>query len=159
MPTLQFKPSHWLYFLSGRKNQEKCHTKRKRKNGRGKATGLTEKFLSLAKRVENGYKIFTNAFIRLINFYTYLHKKVRMTVKLNLTIDEKLVAKTKRYASRKKTSVSKLVQDLLKKAVEEPDTKRSKSFLQKHGGILNGKLGSEQVKQLLDESVMKKYGH
>lgn len=82
-----------------------------------------------------------------------------MTVKLNLTIDGKLVAKTKRYAARKKTSVSKLVQDLLKKTVEEPDSKHRVSFLQKHGGILNGKLGNEKVKQLLDDTLSKKYGH
>lgn len=82
-----------------------------------------------------------------------------MTVKLNLTIDGKLVAKTKRYAARKKTSVSKLVQDLLMKAIEESGTKHNVSFLQKHGGILDGKLGSEKVKQLLDDSLSKKYGH
>jgi len=81
-----------------------------------------------------------------------------MTVKLNLTIDGKLVAKTKRYAAKKNTSVSKLVQDLLKKTVEEPDSKHSISFLQKHGGILNGKLGNEQVKQMLDDSLSRKYG-
>ena len=81
-----------------------------------------------------------------------------MNIKLNLAIDEKLVAKTKRYAIRKKTLVSKLVQNLLKKAVEEPDVKIEKSFLQKHGGILNGKLGNEQMQQLLDDLLIKKYG-
>ena len=81
-----------------------------------------------------------------------------MTVKLNLTIDGKLVAKTKRYAAKKKTSVSKLVQDLLEKTVEEAGSKHSVSFLQKHGGILNGKLGNEHVKQMLDDSISRKYG-
>ena len=80
-----------------------------------------------------------------------------MTVKLNLAIDEKLVAKTKWYAIRKKTLVSKPVQYLLKKAVEEPDAKIEKSFLQKHGSIRNGKLGNVQVQQLLDDLLIKKY--
>ena len=36
-----------------------------------------------------------------------------MTVKLNLTISEEVVAKSKSYAAKRKTSVSKLVEELL----------------------------------------------
>jgi hypothetical protein len=81
-----------------------------------------------------------------------------MTVKLNLTIDEKVVAKTKRYAARRKTSVSKLVQELLSKTVEEQPSKRKQSFLQKYGNSLNGKLSDEQVHRLKEEQIAKKYG-
>jgi predicted AAA+ superfamily ATPase len=81
-----------------------------------------------------------------------------MTVKLNLTIDEKVVAKTKRYAARRKTSVSKLVQELLSKTVEEQSSKRKNSFLKKYGNTLTGKLSDEQVREIMDEQMMNKYG-
>ncbi|MBX9784146.1 MAG: hypothetical protein K2X48_12725 [Chitinophagaceae bacterium] len=81
-----------------------------------------------------------------------------MTIKLNLTIDEKVVAKTKRYAARRKTSVSKLVQELLSKTVDEQPSKRKKSFLSTYGNSLNGKLSHEQVNRIRDEQLMKKYG-
>ena len=47
-----------------------------------------------------------------------MNKYLDMTVKLNLTIDETLVSKIKVYAAQKQTSVSKLVENLLKEEIE-----------------------------------------
>ena len=82
-----------------------------------------------------------------------------MTVKLNLTIDEKIVAKSKRYAAKRKTTVSRMVQDLLRKKVEEDEKKKKRrSFVEKYAGILSGNLSDARVKQIKDEYMSKKYG-
>jgi hypothetical protein len=82
-----------------------------------------------------------------------------MTVKLNLTIDEKIVAKSKRYAAKKKTTVSKMVQELLTKEVEGDQKKRQgKSFVEKYAGALSGKLSDSRVKKIKKEYIEKKYG-
>jgi hypothetical protein len=83
-----------------------------------------------------------------------------MTVKLNLTIDENLVAKSKRYAAKRKTTVSKLVQELLKNHIVLTEKKSSKkSFVEKYAGTLSGKLSDEAVKKFKDEYLSKKYGY
>ena len=83
-----------------------------------------------------------------------------MTVKLNLTIDEKIVAKSKQYAAKQKTSVSKLVEALLEKAIsDKAGGKPKKSFVEKYAGTLSGKLSDENVKRIKEEYLMKKYGY
>jgi hypothetical protein len=83
-----------------------------------------------------------------------------MTVKLNLTIDEKIVAKSKRYAARKKTTVSKMVQELLRKQIENEHRKPGmEDFVEKYTGILSGKLSDSRVKKIKDEYLIKKYGY
>jgi predicted solute-binding protein len=83
-----------------------------------------------------------------------------MTVKLNLTIDEKIVAKSKRYAAKKKTTVSKMVQEFLRKQVEQEEKKtKEKSFVEKWAGTFSGKLSDERVKKIKDEYFSKKYGY
>ena len=70
-----------------------------------------------------------------------MNKYLDMTVKLNLTIDETLVSKIKVYAAQKQTSVSKLVENLLKEEIETgtKDSDISKKF----AGILSGKILDE----------------
>ncbi len=78
-----------------------------------------------------------------------------MTVKLNLTIDETLVSKIKVYAAQKQTSVSKLVENLLKEEIESgaKNSKISKKF----AGILSGKiLDEEKIKEV---HLLNKYGY
>ena len=83
-----------------------------------------------------------------------------MTVKLNLTIDEKIVAKSKRYAAKKNTTVSKIVQELLQKQLEQEEKKpKEKSFIEKYAGILSGKLSDDRVEKLKNEHFSKKYGY
>jgi hypothetical protein len=91
--------------------------------------------------------------------YVYLSKALIMTVKLNLTIDEKIVAKSKRYAAKKKTTVSKMVQDFLKKQIELDERKPKKtSFVEKWAGTFSGQLSDARIKEIKDEYVSKKYG-
>ena len=81
-----------------------------------------------------------------------------MTVKLNLTIDEKIVAKSKRYAARRKTTVSKMVQELLRKQVEKEEKKsKNKSFVQKWAGTL--KVHVPDINKARDEYLKEKYGY
>ncbi|MCY7309762.1 MAG: DUF6364 family protein [Chitinophagaceae bacterium] len=81
-----------------------------------------------------------------------------MTVKLNLTIDEKIVVKSKRYAAKKKTTVSKMVQQFLKKQIEEEEKKpKKKSFVEKWAGTL--KVHVPDVKKAKAEYIKEKYGY
>ncbi len=83
-----------------------------------------------------------------------------MTVKLNLTIDEELVEKSKRYAAKRKTTVSKLVQELLSNEIAASEKKPGKkSFVEKYAGTLSGKLSDNEVKKIKDEYLSKKYGY
>jgi outer membrane protein assembly factor BamD (BamD/ComL family) len=54
-----------------------------------------------------------------------------MTVKLNLTIDEKILAKSKRYAASRKTTVSKMVLEFLKRQIAQDEKKVKKYYLEK----------------------------
>lgn len=84
-----------------------------------------------------------------------MNKYLDMTVKLNLTIDETLVSKIKVYAAQKQTSVSKLVENLLKEEIETgtKDSDISKKF----AGILSGKILDEE--KIKEDHLMSKYGY
>ena len=83
-----------------------------------------------------------------------------MTVKLNLTIDEKIVAKSKRYAAKRKTTVSKIVQDLLKRQLDQEDKMGKKSsFVEKWAGVFSGQLSDTRIRKLKDEYLSTKYGY
>ncbi len=84
-----------------------------------------------------------------------MNKYLDMTVKLNLTIDEILVSKIKVYAAQKQTSVSKLVENLLKEEIEAgtKDSNISKKF----AGIFSGKILDEE--KIKEEHLMSKYGY
>ena len=82
-----------------------------------------------------------------------------MTTRLNLTIEEEIVKKSKRYAAKRKTTVSKMVQEFLKRKVENNKGKgKKKSFLEKYAGVLSGKLSDERVKKIKDSFLKEKYG-
>jgi hypothetical protein len=80
-----------------------------------------------------------------------------MTVKLNLTMDEDVVKRTKKYAAQKNTSVSKLVEEYLDKITIENNNSK-KGLLSKWSGILNGKLSEKEVEKILNER-RKEYGY
>jgi len=63
-----------------------------------------------------------------------------MTVKLNLTIDEKTARRIKSYASRKKTSVSKIAQEQFEQVLkaDKPDTSFL-DFINKYTGSIKSK--------------------
>lgn len=83
-----------------------------------------------------------------------------MTVKLNLTIDDQIVAKAKKLAIKKKTTVSKMVQELLKRQLEQEEKKPvKKSFVEKWAGTLSGKLSNESVKRMKEQYISRKYGY
>lgn len=82
-----------------------------------------------------------------------------MTVKLNLTIDEAVVKRAKRFAKQHNTSVSKLVEEYLEKSTKSTNQNGGKSFVEKYAGILNGKLSEKEVEKIKVERVKKKYGY
>jgi Family of unknown function (DUF6364) len=62
-----------------------------------------------------------------------------MTTKLNLTIDEKIVAKSKRFAATQNTSVSKLVEELLIKHIDKNKEQKKSDFIKRTAGIIKTK--------------------
>ena len=83
-----------------------------------------------------------------------------MNVELNLNIDETIVEKTKHFAAQRKTSVSKLVEELLTKQIVENSAKiGKKGFVEKYAGTLSGKLSDKAVKKIKEEHLAKKYGY
>lgn len=83
-----------------------------------------------------------------------------MTIKLNLTIDENIVAKSKNFAAKQNTSVSKIVEELLSKAIAEGELENNKkSFVEEYSGILSGKLSDENISTIKDQYLKKKYGY
>jgi Family of unknown function (DUF6364) len=81
-----------------------------------------------------------------------------MTVKLNLTIDEDVVKRTKRYAKRTNTSISKMVQEYLDKTTQNEKADK-KSFVEKYAGSLNGQLSDKEVERLKEQRIKEKYGY
>jgi 2-phosphoglycerate kinase len=77
-----------------------------------------------------------------------------MTVKLNLTIDEEVVQRSKFFAKRKNTSISKIVQEYLDKATQN---EKVESFVDKYAGKFD--LGIVDVKKAKAEYLNKKYGY
>jgi hypothetical protein len=79
-----------------------------------------------------------------------------MTVKLNLTIDESIARRIKSYASRKKTSVSKIVEKQLQEVLRSEKKDDSfRKFLDKYAGSIKGDTNYDEAK---DEYLKKKYG-
>ena len=81
-----------------------------------------------------------------------------MTVKLNLTIDEKIAKRIKSYASKRKTSVSKIAQEQFNNILktEKPDTSFL-DFINKYAGSIKGKKPIDYKKDK-EEYLRKKYG-
>lgn len=83
-------------------------------------------------------------------------KRFKMTVKLNLTIDEKTAKRIKSYAMRKKTSVSKIAQEQFEQVLktDKPDTSFL-DFINKYAGSIKGNTDYDKAR---DEYLKKKYG-
>ena len=79
-----------------------------------------------------------------------------MTVKLNLTIDEKTAKRIKSYALKRKTSVSKIAQEQFEQVLktEKPD-KEFAEFIKKYAGSIKGNTDYKQAK---DDYLKKKHG-
>lgn len=79
-----------------------------------------------------------------------------MTVKLNLTIDESVALRIKSYASRNKTSVSKIVEKQLEDVLKSEKKDDSfRKFLDKYAGSMTGNTNYDDAK---DEYLKKKHG-
>jgi len=86
-----------------------------------------------------------------------------MTTKLNLTIDEGLVKDVKLYAKKRKTSVSKVVQEQLYGLFGKKENNKKESFVEKHQRMLQKYAGKSKGKfddldRLRDEYLKEKYG-
>ena len=81
-----------------------------------------------------------------------------MTVKLNLTIDEKTARKIKSYAARRKTSVSKIAQEQFEQILktDKPDTSFV-DFINKYAGSIKSKKAINYKKDK-EQYLRKKYG-
>jgi hypothetical protein len=85
-------------------------------------------------------------------------KRLKMTVKLNLTIDEKTAKRIKSYATRKKTSVSNIAQEQFEQVLktDKPDTS-FRDFIIKYAGSIKNKKPIDYKKDK-EEYLRKKYG-
>jgi hypothetical protein len=81
-----------------------------------------------------------------------------MTTKLTLSLDDKIIAKAKKIAARKKTSISKLVANYFEKLPEAENKKQIN--LDDLGGVLKkGKhLTDEGLDNIKWEHLKKKHG-
>ena len=61
-----------------------------------------------------------------------------MTIKLNLTIEEKTAKQIKAYARKRKTSVSKIAEEHFSSLIKKHRNKngKEKSFVERAGGII-----------------------
>jgi hypothetical protein len=79
-----------------------------------------------------------------------------MKVRINLTIENHLLAKAKRYAASKKTSVSELFEDYLNKVVQPSRRKTVIELLEKlEAPLLDSK---KDLKKEFHQEKAKKYG-
>jgi hypothetical protein len=80
-----------------------------------------------------------------------------MTTKLNLTVQKETASRAKVYAARKKTSVSKIVEDYLKELTGKAASKGKKSFVERTAGIIKD-IRIDNIDEARDEYLKKKYG-
>lgn len=82
-----------------------------------------------------------------------------MTVKLNLTVDEETASAIKKYASRKRTSVSKIAEGLFLKELKEETRKReAMEFFNKYVGSANTGIGEDYEEELIKAIAEKHHG-
>lgn len=79
-----------------------------------------------------------------------------MKVKINLTIKESVARRIKAYAKRKKTSVSKIVENQLEEVLKsEKEDDSFRKFMDKYAGSTRGNTNYEDAK---DGYLKKKHG-
>jgi hypothetical protein len=82
-----------------------------------------------------------------------------MTVKLNLTVDHETAAEIKKYARRKRTSVSKIAEALFEKELEDESRKReAMEFFNKYAGSANTGIGEDYKEELIKAIAAKHHG-
>ncbi len=80
------------------------------------------------------------------------------TVKVNLTIDEKVVLRAKKHARKRKLSLSKMVTELLNNATKETSlNSKMSNFINKYGGAYASKEPID-INKIRDEYLKEKYG-
>lgn len=81
-----------------------------------------------------------------------------MGKKLTLSLDSKVIEAAKKYSEKKGTSISKLVEDYLKKITRGNQSKKSsKNSLMSLKGILGKVPGDFDYKTVRDEYLIEKY--
>jgi len=81
-----------------------------------------------------------------------------MTTKLTLSLDDKIVAKAKKIAARKKTSVSKLVANYFEK-LSDGENKKQVNLDDLAGALRKGRhLSDEELDNMKWEHLKKKHG-
>ncbi len=89
--------------------------------------------------------------------YVSFSKFVRMSTKLTLSVDEKVVNNAKKVASRQGTSLSKLVEGFLRNLAREPmETEISNPVLNELSGSIHVPADFDYKKEL-KEALVKKY--
>jgi CO dehydrogenase/acetyl-CoA synthase epsilon subunit len=78
-----------------------------------------------------------------------------MTTKLNLSIEEDIVQKVKKYAQNHNLSLSALTESYYKSLVM-PQKKKKQSFVEKYAGIIKDK-NFEGLDSIKDAYLKKKY--
>lgn len=82
-----------------------------------------------------------------------------MTVKLNLTVDEDTASAIKKYARRKRTSVSKIAEALFETALKEEKRKHeAMEFFNKYVGTANTGIGENYEEALIKAIAEKHHG-
>ena len=82
-----------------------------------------------------------------------------MTVKLNLTMAEDTATAIKKYASRKRTSVSKIAEELFQKELKEETRKREAiDFFNKYVGSATTGIGENYEEELIKAIAEKHHG-
>ena len=85
-------------------------------------------------------------------------KSFKMTVKLNLTINEAVAKRIKSYASRKNTSVSKIVEKQLEDILNSEKKDDSfRKFLDKYAGSIKRNKPID-INEERDKYIKEKYG-
>ncbi len=81
-----------------------------------------------------------------------------MTVKLNLTVDEKTAEKIKWYAKRRQTSVSKIAESHFQSIIKTEERK-AMDFIEKTAGMIKGfEIGDIDLKEAITKAIEEKHG-
>lgn len=80
-----------------------------------------------------------------------------MTVKLNLTVDEKTASAIKKYAKRKNTSVSKIAEELFEKTIHDDKRKQeAEDFIEKYAGKIRVQ-AKDNLKEIITKAIEEKH--
>lgn len=82
---------------------------------------------------------------------------IRMTTKLTLSLDDKIIERAKRYSQKKGKSLSKVVEEYFRQLTDEPSDKKKRTSILELKGI-GGKVPPDfNYRDARDEYLMEKY--